>query len=146
MLESNDNSYDFSVVLFLKMPYNFGRGSCFVLLFWWYRISKNVSFPTREHMKNPSISNSYLFEIEDILTPVPNGEPLVIDLFAGSGGLALGFEARGFKTLAFEKDKDCCATYQKNLHGKCHEVELTVESDFPSASVVIGGPPCQPSS
>ena len=30
--------------------------------------------------------------------------PLVLDLFAGCGGLALGFEASGFQTLGFEKN------------------------------------------
>jgi DNA (cytosine-5)-methyltransferase 1 len=91
-------------------------------------------------MKN----SSYLLEIAEVLTSVPNGAPLVIDLFAGCGGLALGFEAQGFKTVAFEKDADCCATYKKNLHGECHNVELTLEFNYPIAPVVIGGPPCQP--
>ncbi len=33
--------------------------------------------------------------------PLP-GRPLVLDLFAGCGGLALGFEAVGFATIGFE--------------------------------------------
>ena len=68
----------------------------------------------------------------------------MLDLFAGCGGLSLGFEAQGFATHGFEMDADCCATYQRNLHGKCEQVFLTPESAFPPASVVIGGPPCQP--
>lgn len=72
------------------------------------------------------------------------GKYLVLDLFAGCGGLALGFEARGFKTIGYEMNQDCCMTYRKNLFGDCHNVELTKETDYPNADVVIGGPPCQP--
>jgi site-specific DNA-cytosine methylase len=82
--------------------------------------------------------------IDRILAPKRGGKPLVLDLFAGCGGLALGFEANGFDTVGFEKDEDACATYQKNLNGECHVLTLTPETDFPPASVIIGGPPCQP--
>jgi DNA (cytosine-5)-methyltransferase 1 len=58
--------------------------------------------------------------------------------------LALGFEAAGFKTIGFEANSDCCATYNRNLHGHCTEQFLTVDTLFPEAEVVIGGPPCQP--
>lgn len=74
----------------------------------------------------------------------PNGQPLVLDLFAGCGGLSLGFEAQGFATHGFEMEVDCCATYQKNLLGPCEQVFLTPDSPLPKAKVVIGGPPCQP--
>lgn len=70
--------------------------------------------------------------------------PLVLDLFAGCGGLALGFEAAGFETHGFERDADACGTYRRNLNGKCDEVILTPDTDFPQATAVIGGPPCQP--
>jgi len=68
----------------------------------------------------------------------------VLDLFAGCGGLALGFEANGFATLGFEMDTDACATYSKNLLGHCNQVTLTAETTLPEARVIIGGPPCQP--
>src|SRR5258707_8471556 len=68
-----------------------------------------------------------------------------LDLFAGCGGLALGFEAAGFKTIGYEVSKDACATYRKNLLGVCHEVNLKVGLDLVDhAEVIIGGPPCQP--
>ena len=71
--------------------------------------------------------------------------PLVIDLFAGCGGLALGFEVVGFKTIGFEMAKDACGTYAENLRGECHCVRLTKETDLKVApDIVIGGPPCQP--
>ncbi|MFZ4700615.1 MAG: DNA cytosine methyltransferase, partial [Candidatus Methylumidiphilus sp.] len=87
---------------------------------------------------------SYANDIIKLLKPTPNGKPLVLDLFAGCGGLALGFEAQGFETLGFEMDKDCCNTYRRNLYGHCEQVNLTPSYKFPKASVVIGGPPCQP--
>lgn len=68
----------------------------------------------------------------------------VLDLFAGCGGLSLGFESVGFSTLGFERDTFCCDTYNRNLSGKCAEAVLTPQTELPSADVVIGGPPCQP--
>lgn len=68
----------------------------------------------------------------------------VVDLFAGCGGLSLGFEANGFKTIGFEMDKPASKTYNKNLIGECINEELSIESQYPIADIVIGGPPCQP--
>lgn len=74
-----------------------------------------------------------------------SGSPLALDLFAGCGGLALGFEASGFRTIGFEMDADACQTYAKNLHGECREVFLEPGQDLASsADIIIGGPPCQP--
>lgn len=46
----------------------------------------------------------YLDFIEQELRLSPNQQkkPLVIDLFAGCGGMALGFEAAGFQTVGYE--------------------------------------------
>lgn len=49
------------------------------------------------------------------LPRVENTEFLANDLFAGCGGLALGFEAAGFKTVGYEMLEDPCMTYQHNL-------------------------------
>ena len=68
----------------------------------------------------------------------------VLDLFAGCGGLSLGFEANGFETIGFEIEKNACETYNKNLFGDCINVELDINSTYPEADIVIGGPPCQP--
>lgn len=87
---------------------------------------------------------SYVEKINHILKPATSGNPLVVDLFAGCGGLSLGFEAQGFETHGLEMDTNCCATYQKNLRGKCSKVVLTPETELPAAPVLIGGPPCQP--
>ncbi len=82
--------------------------------------------------------------LNQLLRPQANAKPLVLDLFAGCGGLALGFEAQGFETLGFEMDAECCASYRHNLHGDCINVKLDASYVFPKAQVVIGGPPCQP--
>lgn len=67
-----------------------------------------------------------------------------LDLFAGCGGLALGFEAAGFKTVGYEIDEDAANTYNTNLNGSCNKEYLTDSTVFPDADIVIGGPPCQP--
>ncbi|KYC41255.1 DNA cytosine methyltransferase [Scytonema hofmannii PCC 7110] len=90
---------------------------------------------------------SYLdfIETELRLPPPESREHLVIDLFAGCGGLSLGFEAEGFKTIGYEILEDACTTYRQNLHGLCYQVNLTPLSDLvDSVAVIIGGPPCQP--
>jgi DNA (cytosine-5)-methyltransferase 1 len=87
---------------------------------------------------------TYAAHLNSTLKPVANAKPLVLDLFAGCGGLALGFESQGFETLGYEMDADCCATYRHNLHGDCIQAKLDRDYVFPKAQVVIGGPPCQP--
>ena len=74
---------------------------------------------------------------------VPQG-PTVIDLFAGAGGLTLGFSNAGFDPVfAVELDPWAARTYKANFgaHVLDHPIE-TVDS-FPKADLVIGGPPCQ---
>lgn len=68
----------------------------------------------------------------------------VVDLFAGCGGLSLGFEANGFKTIGYEMEENATKTYNENLLGECFNVKLTTETKYPKADIVIGGPPCQP--
>lgn len=87
---------------------------------------------------------NYNEKINALLRPQAYAQPLVLDLFAGCGGLALGFEAQGFETYGYEMSRDACATYNQNLSGKCEVIKLTPDNYFPKAQVVIGGPPCQP--
>jgi DNA (cytosine-5)-methyltransferase 1 len=90
-----------------------------------------------------AVSN-WLSDLNISLTPKITRPELVLDLFAGCGGLALGFESAGFETLGMEMDANAVATYNTNLIGECFQVKLTEETEFPKAEIIIGGPPCQP--
>lgn len=79
-------------------------------------------------------------------------KPTVIDLFAGVGGLSLGFEMAGFEVaLANEFDPSIAEAYKKNRPGTKMIVEditkLPVDETFGpyegKVTAVIGGPPCQ---
>ncbi len=86
----------------------------------------------------------YINKLNQLLKPHHSLNYTVLDLFAGCGGLALGFESVGFRTIGFEKDGDAATTYSNNLLGHCHKLELHQTSDYPEAQIIIGGPPCQP--
>lgn len=72
----------------------------------------------------------------------------LISLFAGAGGMDLGFEKAGFNVLvANEYDPKICPTYKHNhKHTKLIEGDIRnlVESELPDDICgLIGGPPCQ---
>lgn len=68
-----------------------------------------------------------------------------IDLFAGIGGIRLGFESVG-GTCVFssEFDKDACITYQANF-GEYPSGDITKidASEIPDFDILLGGFPCQ---
>ncbi|MDE3187329.1 MAG: DNA (cytosine-5-)-methyltransferase [Acidobacteriota bacterium] len=72
------------------------------------------------------------------------GAPVVIDLFAGCGGLALGFEVVGMETRGYEMKPEAVHTYNVNLENHCTEMMLSIGVPEGPADMVIGGPPCQP--
>ncbi|MEO6038184.1 MAG: DNA cytosine methyltransferase, partial [Saprospiraceae bacterium] len=87
----------------------------------------------------------YVDKINNLLKPKSPEKLRVLDLFAGCGGLSLGFEAHGFDVLGYEMDAKAVETYNKNLLGNCLAEKLTADKSYEgSFDVVIGGPPCQP--
>lgn len=71
----------------------------------------------------------------------------LISLFSGAGGLDLGFEQAGFKTIwANEYDKNIAPSYQQflpHVEFDPRSISAIPESDIPKASGILGGPPCQ---
>ncbi len=69
----------------------------------------------------------------------------LIDLFAGCGGMTRGFvdSGRFEPTFAVEHDRDAATTYAANFGAHVHAGDIQDVRVFPSADVVIGGPPCQ---
>ncbi len=72
--------------------------------------------------------------------------PTVIDLFAGCGGVTVGFRDAGFEPVkAVEWNLHAASTYAANF-GEDHMFWGDIadfRDDIPHADVVVGGPPCQ---
>ncbi len=73
-----------------------------------------------------------------------------IDIFAGCGGLSLGFQNAGFKIIAaFDNWQPAIKVYNKNFHHPIYNCDLSSLNDNYSifekldCDIVIGGPPCQ---
>lgn len=74
----------------------------------------------------------------------------LVDLFAGCGGMTLGFRKAGLRSvLAVESDHAAASTYAANFGARhvawsgIEEVDDELFSRLPEIDVVIGGPPCQ---
>lgn len=85
------------------------------------------------------------FDWRKFLDEYPTGsKPTVLELFAGCGGMVLGFKNAGFQTvLANEWDASACETIRKNLTDRVAQCAIQEIDRFPHADVVVGGPPCQ---
>ncbi|MGW4825023.1 DNA cytosine methyltransferase [Streptomyces sp. NPDC004227] len=69
---------------------------------------------------------------------------MIVDLFAGPGGLDHGAALRGVPSIGIEWDANAVATRVAaglaTVHG---DVRRYGPADFPDATVLAGGPPCQ---
>ena len=84
----------------------------------------------------------------------------IIDLFAGCGGLSLGFEKQGFKSLGYVDWDECCIKSLKlnfNAYSKIFvhqdiresiknpnkDTKKLFKKSINNVDGIIGGPPCQ---
>jgi len=76
----------------------------------------------------------------------------LIDVFAGAGGMTLGFSkffGHAFDSVwANDFNDDCVRTYRENFGNHCVPGDIVdilndLKMEIPRADVVIGGPPCQ---
>lgn len=68
-----------------------------------------------------------------------------IDLFAGIGGIRLGFESvGGHCVFSSEFDEDACKTYEANFHEHpSGDITKIDAKDIPGFDILLGGFPCQ---
>jgi DNA (cytosine-5)-methyltransferase 1 len=69
-----------------------------------------------------------------------------VDLFAGAGGLSLGFRLadKGFDPVfAVEHDPAAAATFELNFRCEVFAGDIELSPEYPETDVIIGGPPCQ---
>ncbi|MFG1621651.1 DNA cytosine methyltransferase [Kribbella sp. NPDC049227] len=71
-------------------------------------------------------------------------EPQMVDLFAGPGGLDVAARWLGVTAHGIEWDANACATREAaDLATTWADVREYGPKDFPTASLLTGGPPCQ---
>ena len=90
----------------------------------------------------------YLFRPSNDEAEQPKTDYHTIELFAGAGGMALGWEAAGLKNVLLNDfDKYCCATLKRNrpdwniIEGDVSFIDYAAVKE--DVDVVTGGFPCQ---
>lgn len=79
-------------------------------------------------------------------------KPKIISLFSGAGGLDIGFEKAGFRTVyATDVWQTACDTLQKNnmadevFCGDVRDIDFkSLKEKYGDIDCLIGGPPCPP--
>ena len=75
-----------------------------------------------------------------------NGTITSIDLFAGAGGLSLGFHLADLgymPVFAVEHESAAAATFARNFGCEVFDGDIECGPDYPEADLIVGGPPCQ---
>jgi DNA (cytosine-5)-methyltransferase 1 len=99
-------------------------------------------------IKTIPLKNKNPFTPFSTIPPSTKKKPTVLELFAGGGGMALGFEQAGFRhVLLNELKKRCCETLRLNRpHWPVKHADIST-LDFSNykdkVDVVAGGFPCQ---
>ena len=110
-----------------------------------YKINKDLNWIAREEQK---VYNAR----EDGVLARKRKRFRLIDVFAGAGGMTLGFSkmlGHAFDSVwANDFNAHCVRTYRRNFGDHCVSGDIVdilndPKTQIPPADVVIGGPPCQ---
>lgn len=130
------------------------------------RISRTTLYNLRKEEKIPyyKIGGRYRYDKDEVLrafrVEVQKSQPLnmklgkiyrAIDLFAGIGGIRMGFEQAFRERIKFvysnDNNKQCCQTYRANF-GTIDDRDITAViknlSQIPEHDILLAGFPCQP--
>ena len=101
-------------------------------------------------LKNSEFKNENIFSINEDSAEYNkkdnNSNLTFIDLFAGIGGIRMGFEDENTKCVfSSEWDKFAAMTYEANYGEKPHgDITKINEKDIPDHDILLAGFPCQP--